>query len=470
MATAGDKPSAKHPAPQTAAHEGRRWVTWVIAAAVAAVVFLPFIPAITAGFVAFDDPGVLADTGGGYRGLGADNLRWMFTTTRMGHYQPLTWVSYALDYLTWGQDPSGLWGLNPVGFHLTNMLLHSLNAALVYLLARRLLAAGFGVAPRIWIELGAAGAALLFGVHPLRVESVAWVTERRDVLSACFLLLAALAYLRAFPPRSTAIGSRGWYAASIALLLVSLLCKAWGMTFFVVLVVADWYPLGRLPGPPWDWLRAPARNVLLQKAPYAVLGLAAAVVAGLAQSSMLFTTPSLEQWSVGARVGQAMYGLMFYLERMIWPTRLACIYELPGQFHPLEARFVAAYVFTGAAGIAAVVLRRRLPAFTAAAVTYAVILAPVLGVLQSGPQLVADRYSYLANIAWAVAGAGAALVWVRSAKASAPVAGVGIAIVGVLCVLTWQQTGYWRDSEGLFKRAIDTARMGRSRGSSMAGN
>ncbi len=433
-----------------------RWRLWALGVLVAAASFVPFIPAITAGFVALDDPGILADTHS-YRGLAADNLRWMFTATTMGHYQPLTWVSYAIDYLTWGQDPAGLWGLNPIGFHLTNLGLHALNAALVFLLARRLLAAASTGAGSLAIDVCAAGAALLFGMHPLRVESVAWVTERRDVLSGFFLLLAALAYLRAFPARSTAVGSRAWYAVSVALLLLSLLSKAWGMTFFVVLIVLDWFPLGRLSGPIWGWLRVPYRNVLIQKAPYAVLGVAAALTAGYATGSIRFTVLSFERWGLDARLCQAMFGLMFYVQKMLWPTRLACLYEIPSLFH-LEPRFVVAIAFTGAAALGAFALRRRLPAFTAAALTYAVILAPVLGIRQSGPQLVADRYSYLANIAWAVVIAGAALAWARQSgkKAAGPAIAFGCVIAGALGALSWHQTGFWRDSATLFKRVIDT--------------
>jgi hypothetical protein len=424
--------------------------------AIAVAAFIPFVPAITAGFIHFDDNVILVEIDG-YRGLDASHLRWMFTTTHMGHYQPLTWLSYAVEY--------SIWGLNPIAFHLTNMVVHSVNAALVFLVARRLIRTGFpdGASPvakppsENATLLGAAAAALLFAVHPMRVESVAWITERRDVLSTFFLLTAALAYLRAFPPQSVRPRSTAWYAASVVLLLVSLLCKAWGMTFFVVLLVLDWFPLRRLEGPPWRWLKGPGLQVLLQKTPYAILGVSAAVMAKYATGSVPYTTVGLRQWGVVQRVVQAAYGLAFYLEKTVWPAGLAALYELPRGQSLLQGRFVAAIIFTGAGAAVAFALRRRLPAVTAAAIVYAVVLSPVLGVNQSGPQFVADRYSYVANIPWAVLlGAGLTL-WASRRATRGPLwpgIAAGAAVLVALGALTWRQTGFWRDTLVLFNHGI----------------
>src|SRR5207302_693630 len=171
-------PGPAAPAPRSAtgstgAGRGQgRWPTWVLALLVALVVFAAFAPALSNGFVNWDDDVNITDNPH-FRGFSAAHLRWMFTTTLMGHYIPLTWLTLALDY--------ALWGMNPRGYHLTSVLLHALDAALVFLVARRLLRdAPVGAA---------AAAALVFGLHPLRVESVAWVTERRDVVSGVFVLL-----------------------------------------------------------------------------------------------------------------------------------------------------------------------------------------------------------------------------------------------------------------------------------------
>ena len=134
--------------------------TLAAAALIAIAAFIPFIPAVTAGFCQFDDPGIFQDVKG-YRGLGPENFRWMFTTTQMGHYQPLTWLSYAVEYVLWGRDPHGQWGLDPASYHITNILLHCANAVLVFLLARRLLGAALepsGPSRPLQLDMAAAGA------------------------------------------------------------------------------------------------------------------------------------------------------------------------------------------------------------------------------------------------------------------------------------------------------------------------
>src|SRR5262249_20613828 len=153
-----------------------------------ALTFIFFLPSLYNGFVDWDDVKLLLENFQ-YRALDWSNLRWMFGTFYMGHYQPLTWLTYALDYF--------LWGLDPFGYHLANLLLHSINALLFYFLALRLLALSVGAEASSRLRLGAFLAALLFALHPLRVESVAWITERRDVLSGLFFFAALLCYLKA---------------------------------------------------------------------------------------------------------------------------------------------------------------------------------------------------------------------------------------------------------------------------------
>lgn len=160
---------------------------WLLPALLAVVTLVAFLPMLENGFVWDDDANLVNNPD--YGGLGWHQLRWMFTSFHLGHYIPLTWLTFALDYLVWGMDPAG--------YHLTNLVLHMTNTVIVYAIAVRLLAAalptvGAGIAGR----LGSAGAAVLFAVHPLRVESVAWATERRDVLCGLFYLLAVLVYLR----------------------------------------------------------------------------------------------------------------------------------------------------------------------------------------------------------------------------------------------------------------------------------
>src|SRR5712692_9506052 len=196
--------------------------------AIFVIVFLSFLPALDGQFLEWDDRKNLVRNAG-YRGLGWAQLKGMFTTTVLGHYIPLTWLSFGINY--------ALGGLNPWGYHLLNLLLHSANAALFYVVARRLLAAGIeGASPPTWrLTAGAAFAALVFGVHPLRAESVAWVTERRDVLCGFFYLLAALAYLRGVDGGQR-LAAR-WQAVSLAAFGAALLSKAIAMTLPLTLLL-----------------------------------------------------------------------------------------------------------------------------------------------------------------------------------------------------------------------------------------
>src|SRR5262245_31079462 len=224
------------------------------------------LPFLWTGFVLWDDD-LNFLTNDAYRGLGWQQLRWMFTTFHLEPYQPLSWVTLGLDYL--------LWGLDPMGYHLTSLLLHAVDTVLLFhlieaLLCRALPPAVLRSAPAV--GFGAAFGALFFGLHPLRVEPVAWASSRHDALSGVFYLLALLAYLRV-PDEAGRTRGR-WLAASLAAYALSLLCKAWGMTLPVVLLVLDVYPLHRLGRRPRT-----ARPVLLEKIPYAALAAVAALLA-----------------------------------------------------------------------------------------------------------------------------------------------------------------------------------------------
>src|SRR5262245_16908271 len=219
--------------------QSARLVRWVIPTLIALIVWAAFSPVLQNGFVDWDDDANFLENPN-YRGLGWHQLSWMFTTFVGGHYQPLSWLTFGMDYL--------LWGMEPLGYHLTNLILHVANALLCYLLAFRLFSLAYPEAAQIShlkIRLAAAMAALLFAIHPLRVESVAWVTERRDVLSGFFLFLTVFFYLRANSRPESAARSR-WMWAAVIVFGLSLLSKATGMTMPLVLLAIDVYPLERL--------------------------------------------------------------------------------------------------------------------------------------------------------------------------------------------------------------------------------
>jgi len=364
----------------------------------------------------------------------------MFTVLHGGHYQPLSWVSYAIDYR--------LWGLDPFGYHLTNLLLHAANAVLFWLLAMELLRnteppAARG--PDGGVRFAAAVGALFFALHPLRVESVAWASERRDVLSGLFFLLTMLFYVRAVrePARR-----RSRLAVAMLCFALSLLSKAWAITLPAVLLVLDAYPLRRLGA------GRPAWPVLREKIPFALLAAGAATLALLAQQ--VEAMRPLHQHGVGARVAQAAYGLCFYVWKTIVPVDLSPLYLLEMPLDPTEPRYLLAMALVVAAAGALFAVRRRAPWLVAAAACYVIIVSPVLGFVQSGQQKVADRYTYLACMPFAVLVAAgvrrAALAWPPGVRRAGATVAAGVLLA--LGVLTAAQTRRWHDSLTLWTHAL----------------
>jgi tetratricopeptide (TPR) repeat protein len=417
---------------------------------VAGLTFAVFIPALKNHFVDWDDYGFVVNNRH-FRGFGAEQLKWMFTAYLLGHYQPLTWVSYAIDYRIWGVEDA-------TGYHLANNILHALNAVLFYFLALRLLKLTLQ-APRSTesngLYLSAALAALLFGVHPLRVESVAWVTERRDVLSVAFLLPCMLFYIR------YALGSSRrwlWYAGSLIFLLLSLLSKAWGITLPLLLLVLDVYPLRRLRTKTRTGA-TPALLLILEKLPFFLIAACFAALAAGAQAAGRLTMLSLADHSVAQRIAQAAYGLVFYIWKTLLPLNLSPLYEIPPHMNPLALRFVLSGLLVLGGVLTLFLLRKRWPAGMALLGCYVLPLAPVLGFVQSGPQLVADRYSYVACMALAVlAGAG----WSRALEllrprwrgATATLMVAALVPLFVLGALTWRQDAVWHDTVSLWTHTI----------------
>jgi len=409
--------------------------------ATAAVTFLVFSPVLGGAFLNWDDDRSLLGHDG-FRGLDPAHLHWMFTTTLLGHYAPLTWLSFGVTYAVAGMDPGA--------YHFGNLALHTLNAVLVYLLASRLLSIALPAAAAAAHRAGAIVAALVFGIHPLRVESVGWITDRGDVLCATFYLLAVLAYVR------FALGSgrerRRWLIASLAAFGAALLSKEIAMTLPLSLLLLDAYPLRR-------WAQG-LRAVVMEKASYLVLAAIGAAVAVFARGHGANWT-SYAEHGLLARVALAAYSLAFYPLKLVWPSGLSPLYELPVHVSPLEPRFVAAGVAVIVVTAILVALRHRVPGALVAWLHAAVAVAPVSGLVHAGSQLVADRYSYLPGIGFAVVAGGgmtAALhAWQRGRLATrmmAALAGVTVAALVTLGALSWQHSWYWRSSVSLWRWAV----------------
>ena len=400
---------------------------------IAVLTVVAFLPALGAGFVTWDDNRNFLDNAV-WRGLGVAQLRWMWTTFHMGHYVPLTWMTLGLDYVLGGMDPTG--------YHLHNLILHAVNAMLVYAVARRVL--GVANVGRNDVagtrDIAAAFAALVFAVHPLRVESVAWITERRDVLSMAFCLTSVLAYLQFVEH-----GSRRWYAASLGLFAAALLSKATSMSLPAALVVMNVYPLRRIGGTA-GVAGESARRVYRELVPFFALSAAIALL-----SIVALDPPN--QLPLPAKLAVSAYSLAFYVAKTIVPSNLAPLYEMPKRIDALAPRYVIGYVAAAGLTMSAWLGRRRSPGAAAAWFVFLVVVLPMLGLVQNGPQIAADRYTYHASPALAILAGGALATWRRpSERTKWSMAGV---IVLVLGVLTWRQTLIWQTSERLWTRVTE---------------
>jgi tetratricopeptide (TPR) repeat protein len=385
---------------------------------VAAVAFAVFTPVFSAGFVSWDD-GIFILDNPWIRGFTPAHVRWMASSVLGGIWQPLSWLSLALDH--------SLWGLEPAGFHLTNLLLHSATAALFYFVCLRLLDGRRGAALL---------AALFFAVHPLRVESVAWAAERKGLLSGFFCMAAVLAHLH------------GRSRAAAAAFALSLMSKASSLPLPFVLVILDIYPLGLLPPDPRRWLDRPQRKVWLRLAPLFFLSAAAFVVGMLAaRATGAITDPSSLGYAWTA--SRALYGLLFYPLKTLWPLDLS-------PYYPPQAWFGrASWEFAACAGLIAAIIGaaagRSRPAITAALACYALMLLPMLGLIQHGIRYsAADRFSYLPCLGFAVL-FGAAL---SRNRASTALAAAWLLALGVA---SWRQCAVWHDSMTLWSAASENA-------------
>lgn len=416
------------------------------AAAVLVVTAWAFSPALSAGFLDWDD-NLTVVSNERLQPLDGELLRWASTTFYMGHYQPLSWISLALD--------RAIWGLDARGFHATNLALHLISSLLVYRLALFVIAQGlarqnsrFG-----WPERCiAAGAATAWAVHPQRVESVVWITERRDTLSTTFLLLSLLAYLathRGGPDTPPRAGGRVLYTTFFAL---SLAAKASGITYVPMLLVLDALLLRRLA----SW-RAPRSWLPLVREKWALILLSctAIALAPLAQRA----TDAMVPWSIhplGDRIAVAAYGWFYYALRIVVPWPLSPLYELPVPLAITELRWVLPLCLCAITALALLLVARRgRPGPLLVAALFTLPLLPVLGFFQSGPQLVADRYSYLpAIVAWVLLAWIAARLLPRSRSLVAACTALVLLTICWFGVLTFNYARAWRSTVELWQHAI----------------
>jgi tetratricopeptide (TPR) repeat protein len=397
---------------------------WIAIVVLFAIAFGVFAPALRFPFVTFDDPYYVFQNANVLSGLNTNSIYWAWTTFDQSNWHPLTWMSLQLDV--------SLWGPNAAGFHFTNVFLHAANAVLVFVVLRALTGS-------FWQS---AAVSLLFAIHPLRVESVAWVTERKDVLSIFFGLLALwgrAAYVAA--------PSLPRYVLVAGALALSLLAKPMMVTLPCLFLVLDWWPLGRI-GRPRDWVWP-----ILEELPLAALVVGSAILTYLAQSGR-GAVQDLETLSLPLRVENAVVAYVRYLTMTVWPFDLAVYYPHPGANLSVW-KIVAATGVLATITLAGVLLRRRSPYLLAGWLWYLGTLVPVIGLVQVGSQAIADRYTYfpqigvLIVICWGVA----ELAGSYSREAILAVVAAAIA----LGVVTHRQLLLWRDSIDLWQHTLAVA-------------
>ena len=396
--------------------------TWLAAVVVALLATLPYLPALRAEFLTYDDDAYVSANRFVLQGLSGPSVRWAFTTFSEGNYHPLTWLSLMLD--------AQLWGANPTGFHLQSILLHGANAALLVLILARV-----GATPAV-----AAVATLLWALHPLRVESVAWISERKDVLSALFGLLAVHAYLR--PRANERDDARAVWGAALWM-APSLLCKAMFVTLPALLVLLDFWPLGRVRD-----LRGLVRAALA-KWPLWLLAAGFSVLAVVSQRSR-GAMAGLEALPLATRVPNAIVSYVRYVAFTLWPADLAAFHPYPVDGWPLWQP-VAAVVLLLAVTASVWWLRDRFPSLLAGWGWYAIALLPVSGVMQTGGQALADRFTYLPTIGFVLAAVGVLPKAPRRRRVAAGIAAVACAL---LAVLAWRQSGLWHDTVTLMEHTV----------------
>ena len=416
----------------------------------AAVTLTVYWPVMHCEFLNYDDPDYFTANPHVKTGLTTANVAWAFTTGHTSNWHPLTWLSLMLD--------AELSGPGPAGPHFTNLLFHTANTVLLFLLLRSLTAA-------VWRS---ALVAALFALHPLHVESVAWVAERKDVLSTLFGLLSLWAYA-SYARRAASNGKRPadvepppspahfmprallFYGLSLLLFALGLMSKPMLVTLPLVMLLLDWWPLKRIFD--FRFSISGLKPLLLEKIPFFTLSATSCVVTFIVQQKG-GAVAGLVEISMAGRIENALVSVARYLGKTFWPATLAVPYPHPGHW-PLLPTLLALGLFAGLCA-AAVVLRKKYPFVFTGWFWFAGTLVPVIGLVQVGNAAMADRYTYLP-----LTGVFIVLVW-GGAEAVAkwrlpqlPVAVIVPVLLLAVALRTRDQIGYWQNSGTLFAHTLD---------------
>jgi protein O-mannosyl-transferase len=439
--------------------------SYYIAAAVALMTVIVYLPTLRNGFVIWDDNQYIFENPS-IRSLDAAFFRWAFLGFHAGNWHPLAWISHAVDYAIWGMDP--------VGHHLTSIILHAVNAALVVVLALKLLEiarqrsvqntpASFLNDRTVAVAAGVTG--LLFGIHPVHVESVAWAAERKDLLCALFFLLSIMMYVKYADSqvleedRREGSGqkiflSHTHYLLSLGFFIFSLLSKPMAVSLPAVLLILDWHPFERIQS-----LKT-FRTVIAEKLPFIALSLVSSTITIMAQEAGRSIVP-IEQITLSERALVATKALAAYLGKMLLPVNLLPFYPYPKVVPLFSFEYLLAIgLVIGVTATCAILLKKQ-KLWLSAWGFYVITLIPVLGIVQAGGQAMADRYTYLPSLGpFLVAGLCGAWIAenfiVKQKNASVKIV-CSIAALFVLVVLsyaTFKQIHAWYDDFTLWDHAI----------------
>ncbi len=403
-----------------------RAVNGWIALALALAALLLYLPARGFDFVNHDDPGYITAHDLVQQGLTWEGVKFAFTGTHLLNWHPLTTLSH--------MAMCECFGLNAGAHHLLNILIHALNAALLFYVLFRLTKARWP----------AAMVAALLALHPLHVESVAWISERKDGLCLMFWLLTVLAHLRWVEDRTPAR-----YAALAGVFAIGILTKPMIVTLPCALLLLDFWPLNRIKTGSFREIVPQLKKPLLEKLPlFALAGfLAIMTVNAQKQGAMI----ELERLPLDFRIGNALVAYSLYLGKLFWPANLAVFYPHPGQW-PAWGIAGAAVIFLGVSAVAIRTLRTR-PHIAVGWFWFVGALVPVIGILQVGDQAIADRYAYIPLI-----GVYAAICWEAASRLkqipSRVIAGAAGVILLACALTSARQIRHWQDSETLFRRAL----------------
>ncbi len=410
----------------------RKYLTHALPGMLSAIItFLVYIPSLANGFVNIDDwlfyenPHIVSF-----------DLKSAFTEVVASNWHPLTVISVAIDYK--------FWGLNPFGYHLGNIILHSLNTFLVFILALRLAGLGRGLRYRV---TASAVAALLFGLHPIHVESVSWIAERKDVLCAFFFIssLIAYTYFAAGGPRLRALK----YLAALVLFVLALMSKPMAVSLPLVLIIIDFYPLDRLKSP------GDIKRLLAEKIPFFLFSSLSALLTLWAQqaSGAIVSTGT---YPLAWRLRFSARALIFYLDKTLLPVGLSPVYPIDAGsvYFSLVAILSAAIILT--ITLFTALLAKKYRIFLAAWVYYIITLIPVSGIIQVGAQSAADRYMYLPSLSLLLlAGAGIGALFEKGRKFIIPASACLIIILLALSAMTIKQQAIWKNSIALWTHEIE---------------